>query len=116
MHRVRLELPGGYPREKPIGHFLTPMFHPNVHPMDGLICLAVGEWFPARTLDQIFLDIGEMIRYDNYASDSAYNGEASVWAAEHHDLLPAHLPSAQKITKQRPTDSEQTLLDDIVLL
>lgn len=86
LHRVALTLTGTYPIEQPQLEWLTPIFHPNVGADGESVC--IGAWFPAKTLDQLLLMLGEMIQYKNYASHDPLYLEASLWAMAHKELFP----------------------------
>lgn len=49
---LKIKCPPRYPMEPPTIHFVTPLFHPNVHWETGEICLDVlkNNWTPAWTL------------------------------------------------------------------
>jgi len=48
--RVRCQLPAQYPMHSPSVVFLTPMWHPNIHPQDGAVCLnALNEDWSSET-------------------------------------------------------------------
>ena len=61
LHRVRLTLTDSYPDTPPIMEWLTPVFHPNIRPDGQGVC--IGEWYPAKTLDQLVIMLGEMVQY-----------------------------------------------------
>jgi ubiquitin-protein ligase len=86
LHRVALVLTSTYPTTQPLMEWLTPIFHPNIRPDGGEVC--IGTWFPAKTLDQLLLMLGEMIQYRNYASHDPLYLEASLWAMAHKELFP----------------------------
>lgn len=86
LHRVALALTSTYPTTQPLMEWLTPIFHPNIRADGQEVC--IGTWFPAKTLDQLLLMLGEMIQYKNYASYDPLHLEASLWAMAHKELLP----------------------------
>ncbi len=86
LHRVVLHLTATYPNEQPQMEWLTPIFHPNIKADGSAVC--IGTWFPAKTLDQLLLMLGEMIQYRNYAAHDPLHLEASLWAMEHKNLFP----------------------------
>eukprot|EP01053_Blabericola_migrator_P008393 Blabericola_migrator_1__8392@NODE_436_length_8493_cov_87_644434_g342_i0_p5_GENE_NODE_436_length_8493_cov_87_644434_g342_i0NODE_436_length_8493_cov_87_644434_g342_i0_p5_ORF_typecomplete_len156_score0_26UQ_con/PF00179_26/5_1e44ProkE2_B/PF14461_6/1_5e07RWD/PF05773_22/0_13_NODE_436_length_8493_cov_87_644434_g342_i059466413 len=50
--KLKIKCPNDYPMLPPNIHFITPIFHPNVHWTTGEICLDVlkSNWTPAWTL------------------------------------------------------------------
>lgn len=85
-HRVLIQLTSSFPTTQPLMRWLTPLFHPNVSEGGEAVC--VGSWFPAKTLDQLVLMLGEMIQYKNYASHDPLRVDASLWAMQNKHLLP----------------------------
>lgn len=110
-HLVKLELTGRYPIEEPLMHFITPVYHPNVSARNGLIC--IGKWYPAKTLDQLVLMIGDMIQYKNYGSNDPFNGEAAVWAAENNHLFPVDTRNLLTPGSTSVRQSRADAIDDI---
>ena len=86
VHRVQLTLTDVYPTDKPLMEWLTPIFHPNIRENGQEVC--IGRWFPAKTLDQLVLMLGEMIQYKNYASHDPLHLDASLWAMANKHLFP----------------------------
>ena len=67
-----------YPRKSPSVAFATPIFHPNVEPNRGAICLDVlnQAWSPATTLLQVVLSIQNLLSNPNGADP--YNAAAAA--------------------------------------
>jgi ubiquitin-protein ligase len=86
LHRVALVLTSTYPTERPQMEWLTPIFHPNISTNGESVC--IGEWYPAKTLDQLLIMLGEMIQYKNYGSYKPLHLEASLWTMAHRQLFP----------------------------
>jgi ubiquitin-protein ligase len=86
LHRMALVLTNTYPTEQPQMEWLTPIFHPNISANGEAVC--IGKWYPAKTLDQLLIMIGEMIQYKNYASHDPLHLEASLWAMAHKQFFP----------------------------
>lgn len=87
-HRIEFILPAEYPRNGPIIHHLTPVFHPNFY-QDEDIC--VSTWIPGRTLIALIQQLDDMITYRNFDThniDNAPNSEAAQWAIKHPELIP----------------------------
>lgn len=55
--RVRLRVPATYPRAAPAAHFLTRIFHPNVRPDTGEVCVDTlkRDWRADLDLTQVIL-------------------------------------------------------------
>lgn len=83
-HAVEIQLPGGYPRDKPYCTTRAPIFHPN---FGSHICIA-DFWSPSQSLVDIVVQIGQMIQYQSYNTSSPLNALAARWAAEHVNRLP----------------------------
>lgn len=81
-HEVFLILPPDFPMKAPMVFWQSPIFHPNVSPINGEVCLGdLGEHYRPG------LDFGELCRmlidiaaYRNYAVSEGYNKEAQEWA------------------------------------
>jgi ubiquitin-protein ligase len=87
-HRVVIQLPASYPREKPIAMTESLVFHPNFGSRTGdEIC--IGDfWTPTRTLTDIIVAIGEMLQYQRYNTKSPLNAVAARWTAENEAIFP----------------------------
>jgi ubiquitin-protein ligase len=86
LHRVLINLTESYPTSLPMMEWLTPIFHPNILPDGQSVC--IGPWYPAKTLDQVIIMLGEMVQYKNYASHDPLFLEASLWAMNNKHLFP----------------------------
>ncbi|AFZ01312.1 effector-associated domain EAD1-containing protein [Calothrix sp. PCC 6303] len=80
-HEVYLALPGGFPMQAPQAFWQTPIFHPNIEPQRGLVCLGdLGDRYRPGLdfgkLCQLLIDIAS---YQNYAVEEGYNKEAQEW-------------------------------------
>ncbi len=82
-HRCTIDMPAGYPMEAPIVIWRTPIFHPNIHPSTGTVCLGVLQqrYTPGVGLGYIVCMLRDIVQYRNYDLHSALNGEAAKWAA-----------------------------------
>jgi ubiquitin-protein ligase len=84
-HEVSVYLHAEYPLKQPQLKWLTPIFHPNIH-LTGAVC--IGAWWPAKTLDELLLSLGEMIQYKNFDPKDPMNSKAAAWANRHLQLFP----------------------------
>ncbi len=84
-HEVSIYLHAEYPLKQPQLKWLTPIFHPNIH-ATGAVC--IGAWWPAKTLDELLLTLGEMVQYKNYDPKDPMNSKAAAWAMRNKRLFP----------------------------
>lgn len=119
LHRVAALLTESYPTSQPLLNWLTPIFHPNIKPDGQSVC--IGTWYPAKTLDQLFIMLGEMIQYKNYASHDPLFLDGSLWAMNNkqlfpvdgRDLLHPHIAGLANSKRQVPgSEFSITILDE----
>jgi ubiquitin-protein ligase len=84
-HQVSIYLHAEYPLKQPHLKWLTPIFHPNIH-STGAVC--IGAWWPAKTLDELLLTLGEMVQYKNLGPKDPMNSHAAAWALRNKSLFP----------------------------
>lgn len=84
-HEVSIYLHAEYPLKQPQLKWMTPIFHPNIH-VSGAVC--IGAWWPAKTLDQLLLSLGEMIQFKNLDPKDPMNSKAAAWAMRNRRLFP----------------------------
>lgn len=84
-HEVNIYLHAEYPLKQPQLKWMTPIFHPNIH-VTGAVC--IGAWWPAKTLDELLLTLGEMIQYKNYDPKDPMNSKAAAWALRNKGMFP----------------------------
>jgi ubiquitin-protein ligase len=84
LHQVDVQLPGGYPREKPYCTTAAPIFHPN---FGAYVCIA-DLWTADRSLVDVLVQIGDMIQFKVFNTGSPLNAVAARWASENLDLVP----------------------------
>lgn len=85
LHEVSVYLHSEYPLKQPQLKWLTPIFHPNIH-ITGAVC--IGAWWPAKTLDELLLTLGEMIQYKNFDPQDPMNSRAATWAQRNKGMFP----------------------------
>ncbi len=97
-HDVSMYLHAEYPLKQPQLKWHTPIFHPNIH-VTGAVC--IGAWWPAKTLDELLLTLGEMIQYKNFDPKDPMNSKAAAWSMRHKRLFPI---DSRKLKGQSLTD------------
>jgi ubiquitin-protein ligase len=85
VHEVSIYLHAEYPLKQPQLKWLTPIFHPNIH-ATGAVC--IGAWWPAKTLDELILNLGDMIQYKNLDPKDPMNSKAAAWALRNKHRFP----------------------------
>jgi len=84
-HEVSIYLHAEYPLKQPHLKWRSPIFHPNIH-STGAVC--IGAWWPAKTLDELILTLGEMVQYKNLGPKDPMNSKAASWALRNRRLFP----------------------------
>ena len=85
VHEVTIYLHAEYPLKQPQLKWMTPIFHPNIH-STGAVC--IGAWWPAKTLDELLLTLGEMVQYKNLGPKDPMNSRAASWALRNKRMFP----------------------------
>ena len=82
-HEVFVRLLPDFPVKAPEAWWQTEIFHPNVDPRSGKVCLgALDEhWRPAMDFGELCQMLVDMAGYRNYAVSEGYNEQAAIWAA-----------------------------------
>jgi len=93
-HQAEILLGADYPRAAPRVRWLTRIFHPNIRPSDGAVCLGVlmDRYLPGTGLARLVTMLAEMVQWRNFDITSALNPDAAAWAAD-----PAHWPHIVQI-------------------
>ncbi len=90
-HQVEIILGADYPRRAPFVRWLTPIFHPNIRPTDGAVCLGVlrERFLPGLGLARLTRMLAEMVQWRNYDAFNPFNRVAADWAAnpKHWDQI-----------------------------
>ncbi|KAK0254696.1 hypothetical protein LTR91_015052 [Friedmanniomyces endolithicus] len=76
LFKLHLTIPPTYPQTPPTAHFRTPIFHPNVEPQTGGVCVETlkRDWDAKLTLRDVLVVINCLLIQPN--PDSALNAEA----------------------------------------
>ena len=80
-HECLIEFGAAYPRLVPNLAWQTPIFHPNIS-NNGVVCLGGygTHWAPSLSMAELCTMLWDMIRYENFDTESPYNREAASWA------------------------------------
>jgi ubiquitin-protein ligase len=84
-HRLRIDLPFGYPHFPPTVKPLTPLFHPDIDPDAVRIA---SHWQQNPSLADLIVYIGEMICAQEFNLDEPFNQEAADWYSDHATDFP----------------------------
>ena len=68
-HQVEIYLHNQYPQRWPGMKWLTPIWHPNIHHLNGSVCIDAAWWAASRSLDRLVIMLGEMLQYKNFHDD-----------------------------------------------
>ncbi|EXJ68187.1 ubiquitin-conjugating enzyme E2 S [Cladophialophora psammophila CBS 110553] len=118
--RLHLKMPLDYPKSPPKATFQTRIYHPNVDPTTGAVCLETlkRDWDPKLTLKDILVTISCLLIQPN--PDSALNAAAGALIQESYDSfstqaqlmtrihapIPKHLSDAVQEAKRRGEEPE----------
>ncbi|OAP60699.1 hypothetical protein AYL99_05701 [Fonsecaea erecta] len=113
--RLHLKIPYDYPKSAPRATFQTRIYHPNVDPTTGAVCLETlkRDWDPKLTLKDILITISCLLIQPN--PDSALNASAGTDIQDDYDSfvtkaqmmtrihapIPKHLEDAVQEAKRR---------------
>ncbi len=93
-HQVQITMGADYPINAPRVEWLTEIFHPNIHPQNGAVCLGVlqDRYLPGLGLARLVTMLAEMVQYRNFDMSSPLNKQAAEWTMD-----PNHWPFIQAI-------------------
>ncbi|KAK3696542.1 hypothetical protein LTR37_017884 [Vermiconidia calcicola] len=85
--KLHLTIPPTYPQQAPTATFRTPIFHPNVDPQTGGVCVETlkRDWDSKLTLTDVLITISCLLIQPN--PDSALNAEAGALIQEDYDAF-----------------------------
>ena len=109
-HELEIKLGPNYPGEAPSVRWITPIFHPNIRPKTGDVCLGVlrEKYLPGLGLAKLVVMLFEMLQYRNYDIDNPFNPKAAAWAEKE-----AHQTFITEIGGYTYQDPVAKLLDKI---
>ena len=96
-HQVEIYLHNQYPQRWPGMKWLTPIWHPNIHHLNGSVCIDAAWWAASRSLDRLVVMLGEMLQYKNYHDDPTkppfpWDADAARWSREYRKTHPNIFP------------------------
>jgi ubiquitin-protein ligase len=96
-HQVEVYLHNQYPQRWPGLKWLTPVWHPNIHHLNGSVCIDAAWWTASRSLDRLMVMLGEMVQYKNFHDDPTrppfpWDPEAARWCRDYRAKNPQAFP------------------------
>jgi ubiquitin-protein ligase len=96
-HQVQIYLHNQYPQRWPGLHWVTPIWHPNIHHLNGTVCIDAAWWTASRSLDRLVIMLGEMVQYKNFHDDPTkppfpWDPDAARWCREYRAGHPGVFP------------------------
>lgn len=87
LFKLHLAIPSNYPQQPPTANFRTPIFHPNVDPQTGGVCVETlkRDWDSKLTLRDVLITISCLLIQPN--PDSALNAEAGALIQEDYNAF-----------------------------
>ncbi|KAK3114503.1 hypothetical protein LTR53_007107 [Teratosphaeriaceae sp. CCFEE 6253] len=109
LFRLHLTIPPTYPQAPPTAHFRTPIFHPNVEPQTGGVCVETlkRDWDAKLTLRDIMVVISCLLIQPN--PDSALNAEAGALIQEDYAAFERRAKLMTGIHAQVPRDMREAV-------
>ena len=83
-HMIDMYLPPEYPRDKPYCTTPNPVFHPN---FGNYVCIA-DHWSPGQALVDVVIQMGDMLQYKSFNTDSPLNALAARWVMVNPSQVP----------------------------
>jgi len=96
-HQVQIYLHNQYPQRWPGLQWMTPIWHPNIHHLNGTVCIDAAWWTASRSLDRLVIMLGEMVQYKNFHDDPTkppfpWDPEAARWCRAYRAKHPHAFP------------------------
>jgi ubiquitin-protein ligase len=100
-HQVEIYLHNQYPQRWPGMKWMTPIWHPNIHHLNGSVCIDAAWWTASRSLDRLVVMLGEMLQWKNFHDDPTkppfpWDPEAARWSREYRKKNPNAFPLDQR--------------------
>ena len=91
-HEIEIILGEHYPGVAPNVQWKSKIFHPNISPETGKVCLGVlsDRYLPGLGLAKLVSMLFEMLQFRNYDIDNPFNEKAAEWAKKkenHHHII-----------------------------
>ncbi len=104
-----MSIPNTYPQQPPTANFRTSIFHPNVDPQTGGVCVETlkRDWDSNLTLGDVLVTISCLLIQPN--PDSALNADAGALIQENYESFAARAKLMTNIHAAIPKD----MLDDV---
>ncbi len=86
-HVVEIYCDESFPADVPQLHWVTPIWHPNIHHVTKGVCVNKSEWLGGQGLDDLCRQMFEMVQYKNYHAESTkpypLDTEVAKWVLEY---------------------------------
>ena len=81
-HEVLIELPDDFPIKAPLAWWQTEIFHPNIDPATGWVCLGAlqDQYRPSLDFGELCQMLFDLAGFRNYAVTEGHNPDAAKWA------------------------------------
>ncbi len=88
-HEVLVELPADFPIQAPEAWWQTDIFHPNIDPHTGWVCLGAlqEQYRPSLDFGELCQMLFDLAGYRNYAVTEGHNMDAARWALSEEGQL-----------------------------
>jgi ubiquitin-protein ligase len=116
-HQVQIYLHNQYPQRWPGLQWITPIWHPNIHHLNGTVCIDAAWWTASRSLDRLVIMLGEMVQYKNFHDDPTkppfpWDPDAARWCrdyrAKHPDVFPVDTRELLRPSRVRISPTKET--------
>jgi ubiquitin-conjugating enzyme E2 C len=92
IHLLEIAYDSSYPFSAPYLRFVSPIFHPNIHPSGRMSNLMIECWSPIKTIETLYDNAQELLK--NPLNEFPYNEEADdLW----RNNLPKFLQKVKSI-------------------
>lgn len=100
-HKVFLFLSADFPMKAPAVHWQVPIFHPNIHPKNGEVCLGVlqDKYKPGMDFGELCQMLVDLATYRNYELREGYNKAAAEWAFTSEGQAAIHKMGGRSLTE-----------------
>jgi ubiquitin-protein ligase len=86
-HQVDIKCGDLFPSDVPSLHWLTDIWHPNIHHVGKGVCVNKGEWLAGMGLDDLCRMMFEMVQYKNYHAENTppypLDSEVAKWVLDY---------------------------------